>query len=165
MSGKAFSHAQEFKGAFLAHMAARLDTLICEQCKVLFEDAGIKAPVTSMSIFVFLMKYGEGSISDICKIGGQSHQLTASRIKALIQLDMVELKKDETDKRKQLVAFTQKGLNEVDAIAEALKSVSLVFEDLNRELGVDLLLKLEEAERSLTRFPLNERIQELETGL
>ncbi|GAB5489323.1 MAG: hypothetical protein Pars2KO_28930 [Parasphingorhabdus sp.] len=155
MTTTAFSYATELRPAFLAHMADRLDRLICNQTKELLIVNKVKAPVTCLSIMIFLLKNRSGAISDIARLDGQSHQLIQSRIGPLEKLGLVETRIDAKDSRRRLLILTAEGTRDAKKVEAVSRQVASKLKIMNAELETDLMLLIEKAERYLTRNPLN----------
>ncbi len=154
----AFSYAKDVRPAFVAHMAARLDARLCAQARDLFEAHGVNSPVTSSSILIFLNRRGPGTIADICRIDGQSHQLATSRLTPLLKDGFVQASADPHDGRRQLLSLTRKGRAEAKKLEAACSDIAHALKGLNEEFGVDLMFILESAEKALARTPLIERV-------
>jgi len=155
MTQQAFAYAVDIRPAFLAHMANRLDRLICKQTKDLLEEAGLTAPVTCLSILIFLKKHGSGAIADIAKVDGQSHQLIQSRISPLEKLGLVESELDAIDSRRRNLKLTALGIGEAGKAEVISKQIAEKIAEMNAVLDADLMSLLEKAESYLTRNPLN----------
>ncbi|WP_109354029.1 MarR family winged helix-turn-helix transcriptional regulator [Sphingorhabdus sp. EL138] len=163
MTNYAFSYAPELRPAFLAHMSARLDALVCFQSKSLLLEAGAITPVLSVSIIVFLSVHGPGTIADIARIDGQSHQLVKSRLRPPEALGLVSAKPDPSDDRKRILSLTAKGRADAKRILAVSQKIAAAVEALQGELKVDLTNAIMHAEKSLMRRPLSERIFDLES--
>jgi DNA-binding MarR family transcriptional regulator len=157
MSKTPFHYAPELRPAFLAHMAARLDALICSQTKDLLKDADALTPVLSVSIMVFLSAHGTGTVSDIARIDGQSHQLVKSRLKPLEMLQLVRAKPDPLDDRRRILSLTAKGKRDAKRVLAVCEQVAAAVAHLQDELGVALTDAIMQAENSLSRTPLSKR--------
>ena len=64
-----------------------LVTLINEQADIVYQRLGIKFPVVVSSTVLYLAKSKEGSLTEIAKGLGMSHQLISQRIKILLNLE------------------------------------------------------------------------------
>lgn len=155
MNDSAFSYATDLRPAFLAHMADRLDRLICGQTKELLIEAKVRTPVTCISIIVFLAKNSTGTIADIARLDGQSHQLIQSRIGPLEKLGLVETQIDPEDSRRRLLVLTKDGQRDAKKVEAACQHVARKLMTMNAELETDLMLLLEKAEQYLARNPLH----------
>ncbi|MEP2990450.1 MAG: MarR family winged helix-turn-helix transcriptional regulator [Parasphingorhabdus sp.] len=155
MSQEAFAYAADIRPAFLAHMANRLDRIICKQTKDLLDEAALIAPITCLSIIVFLKKHGSGTIADIAKVDGQSHQLIQSRTNPLEKLGLIESTIDAIDSRCRILRLTKQGNREAVKIEEISRQVAGDLVAMNSVLGADLMSLLEKAEQYLIRNPLS----------
>lgn len=154
----AFSYAPELRPAFVAHMASRLDALICAQTKKVLDASGVETPVRSVSIMMRLLRRGPASIADIARIEGQSHQLVSSRVAPLEKAGLVRVKPDSQDERRKLLSLTSKGVADARKVEKICGNIAAAFSDLNKELGVDLMATLEHSEQALQREPIAMRI-------
>ncbi len=153
----AFSHLSDIRPAFLGHLANRLDTLIGQQTRTIFSEAGAKTPPRSASVMLFLLKLGDASIADMARRDGQSHQLVASRIGPLETLGLIEVVADPDDDRRKLCRLTAAGREDALIVERTGRGIAQAMQTLNDELGIDLMDAIERAEKSLARTPLNER--------
>ncbi len=135
-------------------MANRLDRLICKQTKRLMSEAGVETPILSMSVIVFLLKNGPGTVADIAQLDGQSHQLITSRTGPLEELGLIEAYADPEDDRRRLLGLTARGRKDAAKALKVSDRIAASFEAMNAELGVDLMSKIESAEQYLSRTPL-----------
>ncbi len=158
MNEKAFSYAKDLRPAFLAHMADRLNALVCRQTKVLLQKAGAQTPVRSVSVMIYLDKNGPSSVADIARSEGQSHQLVTSRTAPLERLGLIKSYDDPQDDRRRLLKLTAKGAKDAARVTRASKDVAASLGKLNDEIGVDLMSVIEAAEQSLLRQPIAERV-------
>ena len=153
----AFFYAKDLRPAFLAHMASRLDALICKQTKEIYRRANVIAPVRSVSVVVHLSRCGAASIADIARVEGQSHQLVSSRVAPLVDLGLVKITPDLDDERSKVMSLTPTGKADAKKIEKLCGEIASTFRNLNKELGADLMTLLEQAEKSLSRTPIAER--------
>lgn len=158
MTSPSFAYLPGLKPAFLAHMASRLDSLICTQTKDLLQAAGAQTPVRSVSALLYLYKKGPSSLADIALADGQSHQLVTSRVVPLEDLALVESTPDPADARRKLLALTEKGYADAKVVEHVCRDIAAAFESLFTEIGCDLTSANEEALRLLSRQPLSDRI-------
>jgi DNA-binding MarR family transcriptional regulator len=155
---RAFSYAPELRAAFIAHMADRLNTLICVQTGEMLKKAGAVTPIRCVSAMIYLLKRGPASLADIADTDGQSHQLVSSRVAPLEELGLVTRTDDPNDARRKLLKLTAKGKADAKLLEKLCRDIASALEDLSSEIGVDLVSALETAEKELARRPIAERL-------
>lgn len=153
-SGQAFSYAPDLRPGFVAHMANRLDALICAQTKEILEAAEVKTPVHSVSVMLHLLRQGPASIADIARSQERSHQLIVSRVAPLEKSGLVKMETDPEDERRKILSFTRAGAIDARKAERVSLKIAASFTDLHEELGVDLMAFLERAEQLLRQKPL-----------
>lgn len=157
MSHRAFSYAQNLRPGFLAHMANRLDALICGQTEAMLQDAGVVTPVRSVSTMIYLRKCGPASLADIAAADRQSHQLVSSRVGPLEELGLVTRTIDKNDRRRKLLKLTAKGRADSKIIERVCEQIALGLDHLRHEINLDLMSAIEEAETRLKQMPIELR--------
>ncbi len=140
----------EIGSAFLGARAQRLAELISKQGDEFFQSAGIVVPVRSVSTILFLRHYGPSSLVQIAKALNEPHQVTAKRTALLETLSMVSCKADPNDGRRRVFQLTRKGNRESGLIEARCTDALRIFEDLNRELDLQLADALDAAYTALT---------------
>ncbi len=154
--------ALEFLGdlrpAFLAHLAERLTEALCASSQSLAAASGLKAPVRTHSVLLFLLERGPASLMEIARTDGQSHQLLSTRLKPLEMLGLIERFADPGDARRRPYRLTQKGQAEALVIREAIGTHARAMEELFIETGVDLVTALDNALEALRVKSLATRV-------
>ncbi len=136
--------------AFLGGRAQRLADLISQQGDELFRSAGIAVPVRCASTLLYLRQDGPSSLVQIAKALDESHQLTAKRMALLDTLSLVSCEDDPNDRRRRIFALTRKGKREARLVQARCELAQKIFEQLNRELAVQLGDALDAAWAALT---------------
>ena len=151
------AYVGELRPAFLAHIANRLDALICLQTEAMLAAAGAATPARSVSAIVYLNRCGQASLADIAAADGQSHQLVSSRVAALEDLGLLVRVIDRHDRRRKLLKLTAKGKADAAVVERVCGDIARALNDLQQELSLDLFAAIETAEKSLTRITISER--------
>lgn len=144
--------------AFLARNLHRLRRLVTEQSDAMFEDAEIDVPSSCVSTMLLLARERPSSIAAVAAGTGYSHQLVSQRLALLERLGLVRATPNARDRRKRNIALTESGAAQAQLIAEFLQSAGAAFEDLEREIGIDLSDAVGRAAEALARRPLRARI-------
>lgn len=152
----------DLRPAFVAHLADRLNSVICAETQAYADRVGIGAPVKSHSAILFLYKRGPASLSEIARSDGQSHQLLAARLEALEALRLIERFEDPKDGRRRPYRLTRAGREEAKRVEAAAVLEAEAMRRLFKEMDEDLIASLEEAIEHLRVRPLGERIREVE---
>ena len=143
--------------AFLGARAQRLADLIGNQGDVFLRAGGVSVPVRSVSTLLYLHRHGPASLVQIAKALGEPHQLTSQRTTVLSGLSMISTRADKKDRRRRLFALTAKGRREAERVDARCDDAVLAFDDLNRELAVDLAEVLDLAYDALNHRSMSER--------
>jgi len=158
------NYLDELRPAFVAHLADRLNNVICAEAQVYADRAGIRAPVKSHSAILFLYKRGPASLSEIARSDGQSHQLLAARLDPLEELGFIERFEDPKDGRRRPYRLTRAGREEAKRVEAAAVLMAEAMRRLFKEMDEDLIAILEEAIERLRVKSFGERIRESESG-
>jgi DNA-binding MarR family transcriptional regulator len=149
-----------------ASLGLRTQTLLnclIDQLDVALEDSGVDLKPTATGAINYLHHAGPSSIANIAESLGYSHQLTSKRVAWLVDLGLARLENDPDDGRRRRVILTGRGEDRADRLMSFLPKLDAAFTELFDEIGVDLRQKVVEAEQSLARHPLDQRIREQET--
>jgi DNA-binding MarR family transcriptional regulator len=155
---KALEFLGDMRPAFLAHLAERLTDALCTSSEALADAAGLKAPIRTHSVLLFLLEHEPASLTEIARSDGQSHQLLASRLKPLERLGLIERQADPNDARRHPYSLTQAGKAEALTVRATLGEHACAMNDLFAETGVDLVAALDGALEALRIRPLPDRI-------
>ena len=146
--------------AFTSKRLFDLFLLINEQAAVLYEDLGIRFPVNVSSTVLYLSVNKEGSLTEIARGLGLSHQLISQRVKILQKLNLINKKPAENDKRKTLYFLTEEGIEQSRILDQYCVGAEQAFNNLSEDLGVDLHAVLNTAVNSLRDRTFAERYEE-----
>ena len=133
-------------------------SLMEKQAKPVYERMGIIFPVITSSTVNFIAEFKTVSLLEIARGLDIPHQLVSQRIKILLKLDIVSAHKDPQDKRKTNYKLTQLGVAQNELFAAYLSSADKVFNELDAELGVDLMALLSLVNKSFANKSLEQRI-------
>ncbi len=134
-----------------------LFTLINEQADVVYKYLGIKFPVVASSTVLYLAKSKEGSLTEIAKGLGMSHQLISQRVKILLNLELIEKRPAPNDKRKTIYTFTDEGKRQSQLLLDYCEGAEKAFNSLSETVGVDLLATINKAINGLNEASFAER--------
>ena len=154
------NHFAEFLNNNVAFTNKRffdLFTLINEQADVVYKDLGIKFPVVASSTVLYLAKSKEGSLTEIAKGLGMSHQLISQRVKILLNLELIEKRPAPNDKRKTIYTFTEEGEKQSQLLLDYCEGAEKAFDNLSESVGVDLLKTMNKAIEALNETSFAER--------
>jgi DNA-binding MarR family transcriptional regulator len=148
--------------AFTPKAALDFAFLIEKQAEQVYGRFDIRFPVITSSTMHFIGLTKEASLADVAKALEIPHQLASQRIKLLLELEMIQSRADEQDKRRTLYSLTKLGKRQYILLEKYLESAEQVFQKLNEALGINLLDCLQEAKRAFIDSSLNERILSLD---
>lgn len=143
---------------FTPKLALDFASLIEKQAKPVYERMGLIIPVITSSTVVALMEHETLSLLDIARYLEVPHQLASQRVKALLKLNVISAFKDSSDKRKTNYQLTEIGIEQGNILMDYLNQADLVFEELNKELGLDLKSFLTQLNKSFEATTLEQRI-------
>jgi len=136
--------------------------LINEQAGNVYMKLGIDFPVSASSTVLFLSVKKKGTVTEIAKALGLSHQLIAQRLKSLLNLKLIEKQPSEQDKRKILYRLTPKGSEQALKLDNYCENAEKTFNELSDEVGVDLQSLINKTISALTSAPFHERYEQNE---
>lgn len=158
---RALEFLADLRPAFVAHLAERLTHAVCESTQALADEAGLKAPVRTHSVLLFLLEHGPATLTEMARSDGQSHQLLSSRLGPLERSGLIERFTDPKDARRRPYKLTRSGQTEAQFVRTAVAQHARAMEGLFAETGVDLVRVLDEALEALRVKSLRQRICEL----
>jgi DNA-binding MarR family transcriptional regulator len=151
-------YLQAFEPAFLGHAADRLNARIGEQTALILAGEGIKTPVSSASVMLFLELNGPATVADIARADGQSHQTVTARVLPLLRMKLVEKRPDPGDQRKVRMMLTQAGRADARKLRQICAALARAMKQLSAGSGIQLYRAISEAETELQRWPLQYRL-------
>ncbi len=146
------------RAIFLGKAAETLSTLIAGQVEAVFQDAGIEVPVRSCSLLDALHEAQALSAAEIARTLGQSHQVIIQKLPRLLELRLIRKKADPKDGRRSVLSLTAKGKAQLQRLRDLSPNLRAAYDELNAELGVDLLATIEAASESLRSNSLSKRL-------
>lgn len=157
MSNRIIKSSLSTKG-FMPKLAYDFASLIEKQAKPVYETMGLIIPVITSSTVVFIFENKTASLLDIARGLEITHQLASQRVKILLKLGIIQAFKDTSDKRKTNYQLTEFGIEQSKVLSSYLDKASLVFSELNEELGCDLMELLFKVNNSFQVNSLQSRI-------
>lgn len=134
--------------------------LIGDQGREAFWRTGINLDAHLTSVVVALYQQGGQSSSDLAKATGYSRQLIEFRLKQLKKDGYVTSKISPADARKRVYSLSSRRKREFARVVETMIDFESVYEELWREIGVDLGDAILKLERALHAKPLLARLCE-----
>lgn len=146
------------KKGFMPKLANDFASLIEKQAKPVYQTMGLVIPVITSSTVVFIFENKTVSLLDIARGLEITHQLASQRVKILLKLGIIQAFKDTNDKRKTNYQLTEFGIEQSKILSSYLEKASLVFSELNEELGCDFMELLFKVNKSFQVNSLESRI-------
>lgn len=134
--------------------------LVNEQADVVYKKIGITFPVPVSSTVMYLSANRQGSLTEIAKGLGLSHQLIAQRVKILLDLRLIEKHPARNDRRKMNYTLTEEGLRQSDILLQYCEGAEYAFNHLSEEMGVDMQNLINRAIDALHQKPFYQRYEE-----
>lgn len=155
---RSFVDSHAYFHAFVGNRLDRAVQLMNEQSGRVLSNAGIVLPPQSASCLVFIAEKESASAADIAAALDLPHQLVAQRLNALMGRGLVVRRADPNDGRRKILRLTPKGKTQIERLNTVLHDTNAVYEELNKELGVDVSALALRLIDTLDREPLEERI-------
>ncbi len=150
--------------AFLAHLLRRLSDELVRGAEQWYPRVGVTAPPRTTSTLLALDEYGPQGITEISKLLRQSHPLVINWIKQLKAAGFIDMRADDADGRRTVVALTRKGAGEVRRLRKALVTMGEVSQELMDEAAPGMFDALWRMEKGCRSKPFVERLQQHEAG-
>ncbi len=150
-------------GMFLGRKAEELSWELEQQFLPIFESVGLVVPVKSCSLVRTLGKMEQASVADLSREMKQSHQLILQKVPALLKLRLVTRRPDPDDRRRVIFELTNEGEKQVEILASIERDVVRIYQDLYREIGVDLMDALDRSLNTIRGRSLRERLSSLKS--
>lgn len=136
--------------SFLAHVLRRLSDEFVQGCEQWYPRFGLVAPPRTASTLHLLLKQGPRAVTEIADALCQSHPLVITWIRQLKELDLVRTTVDLDDRRRTIVALTERGTTEAERMLQAdlviEKAYGTLLTDANAPV-FDALWRIEAANR------------------
>jgi len=143
--------------AVLPHHLRRLVDRMMSESALIAANNGQGTPIRASSMMRLLSERGPLGVVEISERLGLSHPLIIQFEKALVQLGLLRSKKNPKDQRNRLLILTKLGEAEAHKILETHARMSAVYDDLGREIGVDLYAAIIKANQALDNKNLVDR--------
>lgn len=89
----------------------RISDRMSHDVRKFYKEFGIDVEPNWYLVFMLLQRKGEISITDIAEPLGYSHPSVVVIVKKMTEKGYLVIKKDDTDKRKQIISLSQKALD------------------------------------------------------
>lgn len=152
---------ENLNSAFLAHFCRRLSDLITTQGTEILREMRMTTPSTAVSTLIFLRKNRDVTAAVLADSFGVSHQMATQRVNALEKLGLVERSSQPEDRRSKQVVLTALGETEAEQLEPFIRNMKVVFDELDTEVGVELMSVIRRTELSLLETPLKTRLQNI----
>ncbi len=141
---------------FIAHRLRRLSDSFVESCGEWLGSLGVRAPPRSISTLRLLATQAPLSVTEIAASLRLSHPFIIRTLRDLERLELVEIGRDDKDRRRRLVSLTRQGRSEVELLEQAAAPMATAYLSLFADAAVDLpavlaLLEEANANRSLAK--------------
>lgn len=145
------------EAAFALRTKHLVDRLYDQMADALVER-GLIIISKTMGIVQLLYSEGAKSQADIADRLKYSHQLTAQRLSWLYDNAFVFSERDPKDARRRLVQLTAAGVVEGKKLQAFLPLLIEAYDDLFKEIEIDLDAAVQKADRALQEIPLKTRM-------
>ena len=135
-----------------------LHDLLATQIGDAMDQSGMIIPSKTSAIVELLFENDSLSKADISKELSFSHQLCTQRLAWLEKHQMVSVKEDPNDRRRQIIQLTEAGKFEARKLRAFLPRLQQAYESLFSELGLNLDDVLQRASFALEQDSLVARI-------
>lgn len=150
--------APDLNQTFVGKAAEDLGQLIGEQIKPVYQSIGVIVPVKSCSIIHALEGVKHATLTELAKQLQQSHQLVKQKIPKLLDLKLIVVAQDPSDKRRQQYRLTDLGRKQAQLLQE--HSMQAVYQSLSDEINADIFQVLNAAISGLKAKDLLSRFNE-----
>ncbi len=141
---------------FLGRLSEELSDLIAQQSRALMGERGIIIPPKSCSLMVAIEHHQPASARVLADALGRSHQLVSQKLPKLIELELLEVVPNPSDRREKLYRMTPHGKEQMALFRQLQPHLERVYADLFEEVG-DVAAILRAALGALNDRPLLER--------
>ena len=155
-----FINSESARKAYLGKHAQNLLLKSSDQVKDVYQQRGIVIPVAVSSTLECISRNKGVSLADISKTLNLPHQLVAQRISKLLKLNLAEKRSDPNDKRRSEYFLNSVGEDQACRLRTCMEDMSIIYEDMYKEIGCDLSQMLLSAIDALDRKSLAHRFHE-----
>lgn len=117
----------------------RLSERMTQDVVTMYKDLGIDFEPRWFPVFYLLSQKSTVGVVDAAKILGISHPAVNQIAGELIKHGLVEAQKDDTDKRKRLLALSEQGKALLPTLEQIWEDVHLAARELLDETGLDIM--------------------------
>ena len=135
----------------------RAADVIGEQGREAFWRTGINLDAKLTSVVISLYEK-DGQTSSELAVTGLSRQLVEARLKQLQKDGYVVSQRSSADARKRTYSLTHSRREEIDRVVATMLDFEKVYEELWKEIGVDLADAISKLEQALHAKPLLARL-------
>lgn len=134
--------------------------MITKDASLIYKLYGVDIKPKWFPVF-FVLSQGEfKTVTGIAKVIGHSHPSVSNIVKEMKSKGLVKELKDNTDKRRCVIALSEKGRLISDILEEQCMDVATAIEKLSEEARNDLWRAIEEWEYLLSKKSLFQRVKE-----
>lgn len=144
---------------YLAHLLRRLSDELVRGADAWYPEVGVAAPPRTTSTLLALDEYGPLGVTEISALLRQSHPLVINWIKQLQAQGFIKTRFDKTDRRRTVVALTDKGADETRRLRKALTRMGKASQALMDEAAPGLFDALWRMEQACRREPFADRLR------
>ena len=135
----------------------RLTDLMAQDVATVYKDMNIDFEPRWFMIYYLLSQKSPLSIVDVSRTLGISHPCVNQIANDMIKAGMVKQLKDKTDKRKRLLALSEKGLSMLPKVQPVWDGMEAAVRNMIASTGVDVMGMLEKIEKALDEQSLHDR--------
>jgi len=147
-----------FNKAYLGKRLQDLMDLTHAQMLLVYQARGLDIPVEGSSTLQALGPNKSLSLSDLANNLTQPHQLVAQRLNKLLKRRLITKAPDPSDKRRFEYSLTPAGKEQWALLDQIMVDAGEANQALFDEIGVDLIVALENATTTLKVRGLHQRI-------
>lgn len=115
----------------------RISDRMSHDVRKFYKEFGIDVEPNWYLVFMLLQKKGEISITDIAEPLGYSHPSVVVIVKKMMEKGYLLIKKDKTDKRKQIISLSSKAVDMLPQLEQIWDSCEkAILRLLSEELGI-----------------------------
>jgi DNA-binding MarR family transcriptional regulator len=144
---------------FLAHRLRRLAETFVDGYGRWLPTVGIDAPPRSLSTLLLLDRQGPLGVTEIAARLRLSHPLLIRLTRALEAHGLTCAEQDAEDKRRRLIALTEAGRAQAAAVRAAIRVIDRAYEDVLREIGIDMMEGCARAESACRTLSFEKRLE------
>lgn len=115
-------------------------------------------PSKLSSTLIYLHHCGPCPVSELSAQLRMSHQLVGQRLNGLRKRRMIEETDDPDDGRKKLIGLNKAGKKAAKELEAVAAIAETVYQELFKEIGIDVFEGVTRARRALEIYPLHARI-------